>query len=434
MSVNILGSLGDGLSSGLSGLVSGGITGLAGGLISSIFGGNSAKKQYKYASKLQQQQNDWQSEQNLLASQRSLQNSMDLFDYQNEYNTPANQVERLRQAGINPMLAFSNGSISNVGSLSPTTAPNGSSGAPSVGMPSFDMSSVGQSGAALQNAQTNSLVGEQQARAQKVDTDIRQANSQLEILYKAKKLGVDTDTYESMVTKSLQSLGWDISNKALDVTFKSNSMGSRLDQAAGDALKASADAQFTALQTRLQSFNLPYAAEVALNGYLSSCQQLYNLYLTGRLTKAQVNEVFSRISLNSALGNYYNSSAALNRSMKKFYDGPYSNYYNSAAFNQNQQGYLNMMNQEFTGHKSDLLKLNIYDLKTQLGFKYGKNPFIGKDGQINWHGIAGTVKFIRDTGFEAYRLGTFQGIGASSISDNGYSAPSSPYGSPSSTY
>ena len=41
----------------------------------------------------------------------------DMFDYTNEYNLPVNQMERLKQAGLNPNLVYGNGSVAgNVGS------------------------------------------------------------------------------------------------------------------------------------------------------------------------------------------------------------------------------------------------------------------------------------------------------------------------------
>lgn len=37
----------------------------------------------------------------------------DLFDYQNAYNTPANQMKRLKQAGLNPALMYGQGNTGN---------------------------------------------------------------------------------------------------------------------------------------------------------------------------------------------------------------------------------------------------------------------------------------------------------------------------------
>lgn len=73
----------------------GGIPGaLAGTFLGSIFGGNSAKTQLKHQMQLQQQQFDLQKQ---------------MFDYTSEYNSASNQVQRLKEAGLNPNLAYGNG-------------------------------------------------------------------------------------------------------------------------------------------------------------------------------------------------------------------------------------------------------------------------------------------------------------------------------------
>ena len=55
---------------------------------------------------------DWESDyfsylQNLDYLNREQQYNKEMFDYANEYNTPANQVARLKEAGLNPSMAGS---------------------------------------------------------------------------------------------------------------------------------------------------------------------------------------------------------------------------------------------------------------------------------------------------------------------------------------
>lgn len=72
--------------------------------------------------------------QNRKAQQDTNQANLELAKYQNQwnleqwnrenaYNTPTEQMRRLRQAGINPNLAFSNGNLDNVSASSPSAAP-----------------------------------------------------------------------------------------------------------------------------------------------------------------------------------------------------------------------------------------------------------------------------------------------------------------------
>ena len=51
------------------------------------------------------------------AEQRSFERQKDLFDYMNKYNTPAKQMERLREAGLNPALMYGQGTTGNASSM-----------------------------------------------------------------------------------------------------------------------------------------------------------------------------------------------------------------------------------------------------------------------------------------------------------------------------
>lgn len=119
--VNLGQSLMQGVSSAL-----GGIPGtVVGGLLGSIFGGSSASKQLKNQMKLQQQQFDLQKQ---------------MFDYTSEYNSASNQVQRLKEAGLNPNLAYGNGVQAG--------GTTGSVSAGSAGLPSTQASQIGASNSA----------------------------------------------------------------------------------------------------------------------------------------------------------------------------------------------------------------------------------------------------------------------------------------------
>lgn len=62
------------------------------------------------------------------------QSAIEMFNLENEYNTPANQAKRMLEAGLNPAVALQNGAVSqgNSNASAPTAA-----GVPSLSMPNF---------------------------------------------------------------------------------------------------------------------------------------------------------------------------------------------------------------------------------------------------------------------------------------------------------
>lgn len=124
-----MGKFGDYLTTpgGAAALSAGGslLQGVAGGL----FGIGSQRRQYKYNLKLQKQQQAWQKY---------------MWDLENQYNLPINELQRLVDAGINPAVAFSNG-----GAVAAPVPQSGSAGGVSAPMASFP----NVAGAAVQSAQ-----------------------------------------------------------------------------------------------------------------------------------------------------------------------------------------------------------------------------------------------------------------------------------------
>lgn len=84
---------------------------IAGGasLLGSLLGKRSQDKTNKANMELAKYQNEWQTQENEKAYQRSLQ----MWNLQNEYNSPTQQMARLRSAGLNPNLVYGNGAVGN---------------------------------------------------------------------------------------------------------------------------------------------------------------------------------------------------------------------------------------------------------------------------------------------------------------------------------
>ncbi|WGL31392.1 DNA pilot protein [Dipodfec virus UOA04_Rod_1017] len=103
---------------GLS-LIGTGISSALGAGASALGAGIQNKKSYKYTKKLQDQQNQW---------------NLDMWNRQNEYNSPVAQRARLESAGLNPDLMY--GQSSSTGNS--TQAPSASDASFKASAPSFE--------------------------------------------------------------------------------------------------------------------------------------------------------------------------------------------------------------------------------------------------------------------------------------------------------
>lgn len=65
-------------------------------VFNAIFGGNQAKRQRKWQEKMMYQQRAW---------------AVEDRDYQNKYNSPLEEMRRLKEAGLNPNLVYDNGGV-----------------------------------------------------------------------------------------------------------------------------------------------------------------------------------------------------------------------------------------------------------------------------------------------------------------------------------
>lgn len=94
---------------------------IAGGasLLGSALGFGSQKKTNKSNMELAKYQNEWQTQENEKAYQRNLQ----MWNLQNEYNSPTQQMVRLRSAGLNPNLVYGSGVTGNSAGSTPQYQP-----------------------------------------------------------------------------------------------------------------------------------------------------------------------------------------------------------------------------------------------------------------------------------------------------------------------
>lgn len=119
MAIGILGAslIGAGISA--AGSVASSLTGKASNKDSNK--ANMELAQYQNEANLQYQQNEFahNKEESELAYQRALEQ----WNMENEYNTPTSQVARLKEAGLNPNLAYGTGATASTAAASPQYAP-----------------------------------------------------------------------------------------------------------------------------------------------------------------------------------------------------------------------------------------------------------------------------------------------------------------------
>lgn len=85
-------------------IIGGALIGLGGSLFGGLFGSKSS------SAKAQLTATRETNEQNYKIWQEQKQHEIDMWNMQNAYNTPEQQVARLREAGLNPYLSLQNGS------------------------------------------------------------------------------------------------------------------------------------------------------------------------------------------------------------------------------------------------------------------------------------------------------------------------------------
>lgn len=102
----------------VGGIISG-VGSLLGGLGSSAMNNNAVQDTNKANMEIAKYQAQWQQQENEKAYQRSL----NMWNLQNEYNSPTQQMARVRAAGLNPNLVYGNGVTGNSAGSTPQYEP-----------------------------------------------------------------------------------------------------------------------------------------------------------------------------------------------------------------------------------------------------------------------------------------------------------------------
>lgn len=148
-----------------------------------------------------------QNRMNLMAqsveNERNRQFALDMWNKQNEYNLPTNQMQRLRDAGINPHLAYSNGQPMNT-----SNAPASPTGIGSMPQGIAPQMNIGEVFNALltsaqvknMNAQTEKTLAEKkevESRTQGIDKDNKVKD--IELTYKEREILANIGVTEGQI-------------------------------------------------------------------------------------------------------------------------------------------------------------------------------------------------------------------------------------------
>ena len=385
---------------------------LVGGLISSVFGGS---QQWKY----QQRQNAWNAEQvakqnawNAQQSQIAYQRQIQMFNMQNDYNSPVNQIARLRAAGVNPNLAYSNGGIQNVGSSFPGVSPAMSTEPAQSNSvsPTPNFSSIGSDFInMLQQGEQNKLLKAQADKVQKegvyqgIENAIKMG-SWVDELHSLQHKFRSNSNLEELADEALRQARLSNNMLANDVKFSLSTFNDRVSQQTlkTESMKISNSLNRSAAV--IQAARVPYARKMAALDFQSKTQELLNAYLSGRYTIAQTNLAFSQIVTNTALAGMYNSQSVLNKATAKI-QPKLGDMYDS------QNGLNNSQSRYFTAKASNE-GTNAARNAIQFGFDFPDSFFghlIDEDGRINSPMVDGYIKSLL-SGAGTAALGYFLGV------------------------
>lgn len=236
------------------------------GLINAFTQKRAQKRQHNYNLELQENAHEMAMEQQEQASMLQQQNWETQFNMQNEYNSPESQLQRLKDAGLNPLFS---GDMANSNSMSAAaSAPSASVPAPSDGLPNMQpFSSLGSDAVNMYTALSENSRKEERHQADinktfaetdkliaetaniDVNTDVGRAKIQ-EINANIEKLYADTQaTYERTQLATKEYLAnlffqeWELSLKERQVKTQETLSESQIELQDAQAYQALAGGQ-----------------------------------------------------------------------------------------------------------------------------------------------------------------------------------------------
>lgn len=176
------------------------------GLGNAIFGGISARRQWKYAQKQMKLQQRYALEQMQKQSELSYANWQKQFDYENEYNDPSKVFQRYLAAGVTPAAVLGSSGVGvnatmpgGSSSGSPVAPPSGGSGAIGAGASfSGDPNAIAQQEIARSTAERNRAAADRdQAEAEDIRNKMptkEQGQALIELEQQVKRAGINSQS------------------------------------------------------------------------------------------------------------------------------------------------------------------------------------------------------------------------------------------------
>lgn len=278
--------------------------------IGSLAGWNSQQKKYEESVRDTNKMNyliwDESKAHNIDMFERENQAAVDMWNMQNEYNDPSNQIKRLSAAGLNPSLALNSGNPAGVATSAPSVGSANPAPAPTMQAPSVEAFDNGIARAAELGLQTIASIA--QVRNTNADT----AGRNIANAWAPKMYGLDFN----FKTEALESQRWSTNMQRLDYQFMKATQGDRIQMFKRQ--NDLTDAQRTAFrldnQTKMICLNF-LGAEKTL-AMLETGQRMWSNKLTVEQNAQRIDiayrQMLSDVAVNNAQINKINSDIDVN--------------------------------------------------------------------------------------------------------------------------
>lgn len=369
------------------------LAGSAGNIIGSYLGSSNQwkyqERQNAWSERMMQQQNAWNQQNAATAYQRQIA----FYNMQNDYNSPVNQIARLRSAGINPNLAYANGSLNNVGASVPSVSPADTASAPSgsVSVSSGSLGSIGSNFVQMyqmgeQNKAIKAQVDKIQKEGQKLSFDnlvrsytwLDEAHS-LQHSYRA------NHTLEDLADEVLEQARIATKKARTDLSYDQDTLQDRVTLVNLEKQQGTINNELNRCALRVQQARMPYAQKMA---FLEWRQAVQNILLM------RSQRLFNNASANAAYADAtFKLQAAISEKHKQGLYDSQSDLNDASRFN--------TLND--AGNKLLLNRVT----NTEFNFRYplaGSNLLI-QDGRVNVQGIKNTTFQFLNTATDAAKAG-----------------------------